>query len=77
MTNIKLPSRSFHDHFVGMESDERICKVYSLEECNLEIIRLNDFKSYEIDRLPNFPSFLDGLSRQINENTSSNDGGYS
>jgi len=42
--NKKLTARSIHGHFIGMESDETLFRVYVPDTTSIIITRANDFK---------------------------------
>ena len=62
--NKKFLARSVHAHFVGMESDTTILRVYVPETKSVMLTRAKDFRPYEKEQLPGVASILDGLARQ-------------
>lgn len=62
--NKNLLARSVHSHFFGMQSDERLCRVYVPTTRTILILRLADFNPCKDVSLPSVSTFLDGLSRQ-------------
>lgn len=62
----KTQSRPLFLYFVGMKSDERLCRSFELE-CKSVLVSCSlDFKSDRSKWLPSFASFLNGISRQQN-----------
>ena len=60
----KLLPRSQFSHFVGVQSDTRLYRVYIPEDKGVKVIRRGDFHQSNDQRLPGVDSLLDGLSRQ-------------
>ncbi len=61
----KLLPRTQFGHFVGMESDTRLIKVFFPLTKSFKIIRRTDFRKYEGDPLPGVEALLDGIARQV------------
>ena len=55
---------AFHAHFVGMESDTTILRVYVPETKSVMLTRAQDFRPYKKKQLLGVASILDGLARQ-------------
>lgn len=62
--NRKLLARAEHVLFVGMESDEKLCRVYKPKIDRVNVVRLADFRPCSPSLLPPITTLLDGLSRQ-------------
>lgn len=60
----KFKARSAHGNFVGMQRDERLCRIFEMATKTIIITRLADFKPCKDDALPGIASLLDGLARQ-------------
>ena len=60
----KLLPCSEYSHFVGVEGDNHLFRVYMPGESKTKVIRRDDLHSSNIHRLPAISSPLDGLSRQ-------------
>lgn len=67
IANKKLLARSVHSRFIGMQSDERLCRVYVSTTNEVMILRLADFRPCSQEQLPSVNTLLDGLSRQASE----------
>lgn len=65
--NQNLTARSVHSHFVGVESDERLCRVMEPNRKLTLIFHLRDFLPYRSEQLPSEKSIQDGLSRRIEQ----------
>lgn len=65
--NKKLLTRSSHSRFLGMQSDERLCRVQVTETGQVVVVRLADFRPSKQKDLPGVQSLLDGLSRKAAE----------
>lgn len=74
--NRKLLARAIHVIFVGMESDERLCRTYDPQEKSIYVVRLSDFKACRRDQLPPISTMLDGLARQAEEEHGTDVDGY-
>ena len=64
LPNKKFLARSVHAHFVGMESDKTIIRVYVPESKTIMLTRIQDFRLYIDEKLPGVASLIDGISRQ-------------
>ena len=62
--NKKFLARSVHAHFVGMQSDTTILRVYVPETKSVMLTRIQDFRPYSNETLPGVASLLDGLARE-------------
>ena len=62
--NKKLSPRSAHGHFVGMESDETLYRIYVPSTRRIIITRAQDFHSCNTTTLPGVATLLDGIARQ-------------
>ena len=70
MLHKKFLARSVHGQFVGMHIDMTLLRVYVPESKKVYLIRTQDFRQYEEEKLPGVASLLDGLSRQSDTETS-------
>jgi len=69
--NKKLLPRSIFGHFVGMESDESLYRIYNPTTKKTFTTRKADFKESKADLLPSVSVLLDGLARQHEAEASS------
>ncbi len=61
----KLLPRTQFGHFVGMESEASLIKVFIPNKKSFKIIRRTDFRKYEGDPLPGVEALLDGIAKQV------------
>lgn len=64
----KLSARALLGHFVGLQSDETLLRIYVPEQKRVHLTRAQDFKIIPKEKLPSISTLLDGLSRQIQSN---------
>lgn len=60
----KFNACSAHVYFVGMQRDERLCRVWDSQKDSVSIVRLAEFRPCKQEQLLGIKSLLDGLSRQ-------------
>lgn len=60
----KLLPRSEFAHFLGMESDTRLIRVYVPAKQTIRIVRYSDFPITSNNLLPSVSSLIDGLARE-------------
>ena len=60
----KLLPRSLFGHFVGMESDVNLLRIYDPHSKSIIFTRSADFKQFNEERLPGVSALLDGLARR-------------
>lgn len=60
--NRKFLARAEHSYFVGMESDERLCRVSNQRSNRVDIARFADFRPCTEKHIPSMTTPLVGLS---------------
>ena len=56
-----------YGHFVGMENNTRLYRVFIPNTKKIAIVRKDDFKIAQRDQLPGISALLDGIARQVAE----------
>lgn len=73
----KLLPRSEYGHFVGVQGNERLIRVFIPAEQTIRVLRRVDFRPVGQEKLPSILSLLDGLARQdsieVSENVHENE----
>lgn len=62
--NKKMFARSIHVCFVGMESNQRLCRTFDPVSQKVYVIRVSDFKPCRKEQLSSISTLIDGLSRR-------------
>ena len=75
--NRKFSAPAIHGHFVGMESDSTLYRIFTPTTNKVIITRRQDFRICVHEKLPCVSALLDGISRQSAlEQDSISTGGY-